>query len=103
LVKLIYKIVWDKDALNHLKEILAYIKKQSNSAPKIVKNAMLEHIDSVKTNPYVFEIDKLKEPIDKEFRAFVIFSYRVSYQIKTDAKEIRILRIRHTSREPLSH
>ena len=100
MVKLVYKIIWNRDALNHFKDILSFLKKQSSSAPKIVKNAILEQIDFIKTNPYIFEIDKLKDPIDKEFRAFIIFSYRVSYQIKTDTKEIRILRIRHTSREP---
>jgi hypothetical protein len=48
-------------------------------------------------------VDKLKEPLNKNFRAFVVYSYRVTYQINMEAKEIRILRIRHTSREPLGY
>jgi plasmid stabilization system protein ParE len=54
-------------------------------------------------NPYLFEADKLKDPPDAAFRAFIVFSYRVSYQIVAESKEIRILRIRHTSQEPLGY
>jgi len=48
-------------------------------------------------------LDKLKESPNKDFRAFVVYSYRLTYQIKIDAKEIRVLRVRHTSREPLGY
>jgi hypothetical protein len=37
------------------------------------------------------------------FRAFVIYNYRITYQVKEAAKEICILRIRYTSREPLEY
>ena len=49
------------------------------------------------------EVDKLKAPSDMDFRAFIVFSYRITFQIKLEAKEIRILRVRHTSREPLGY
>ncbi|MBK6987032.1 MAG: type II toxin-antitoxin system RelE/ParE family toxin [Bacteroidetes bacterium] len=45
----------------------------------------------------------MKESPNEDFRAFVVFSYRVTYQIKSDKKEIRVLRIRHTSREPFGY
>jgi plasmid stabilization system protein ParE len=102
-VKLLYNIVWDREALDHFKDILAYLRKQSIQTPKIVKNAILENIELIKSNPYIYEIDKLKDPTDDTFRALIVFSYRITYQIKSDIKEIRILRIRHTSREPLQH
>jgi plasmid stabilization system protein ParE len=98
-----FKIRWDRNALDQLKEILEYLAKQSDQAPKIVKTAILSHLDIIKSNPLVTEPDKLKDPIDKQFRAFIVFSYRVTYQIKSDIKEIHILRIRHTSREPLGY
>lgn len=103
MVKPHYKIIWDRKALDHFKDILTYLEKQSKQAPKIVKAAIISRLDVIKTNPLIGEQDKLKDSPSKDFRAFVVFSYRVTYQIKSDAKEIRVLRIRHTSREPLGY
>jgi plasmid stabilization system protein ParE len=98
-----FKLVWDSKALDHLKNILEYLEKQSAQAPKIVKKAILERLALVQKNPLASEVDKLKDPMDGDFRSFVVFSYRVTYQIKIDKKEIRVLRVRHTSREPLGY
>jgi plasmid stabilization system protein ParE len=98
-----FRIIWDRNALDNLKEILTYLEKQSTQAPKIVKRAITERLDLMKLNPLISEPDKLKDIPNKDFRAFVIFSYRVTYQIKVDRKEIRIVRIRHTSREPMGY
>ena len=103
MVKKSYTIIWDRNALNHFKEILDFLSKQNSQAPKIVKEGVLSRLDDVKKNALIFEIDKLKDSPNKEFRAFVIYSYRVTYQIKVVSKEIRVLRIRHTSREPLGY
>ena len=98
-----YRIVWDRKALDNFKEILAYLEKQSIQAPKIVKSAIITRLDTIKTNPLITELDKLKDSPNKEFRAFVVYSYRVTYQIKKEVEEIRVLRISHTSREPLGY
>lgn len=98
-----FKLTWDRKALDHFKDILAYLEKQSEQAPKIVKTAILERLELIKTNPLICELDKLKDAPNKYFRAFVVFSYRVTYQISAESKEIRVLRIRHTSREPLGY
>jgi len=98
-----FTIKWDRVALNHFKEILAYLSEQSSQAPKIVREGVLSRLDDLKKNPLIFETDRLKDNPNKEFRAFIIFSYRITYQIKEATKEIRILRIRHTSRETLGY
>ena len=98
-----FRIIWDRKALDNFKEILTYLDKQSNQAPKIVKGAITARLEVIKTNPLITELDKLKDSPNKDFRAFVVYSYRVTYQIKADLGEIRILRIRHTSREPLGY
>jgi plasmid stabilization system protein ParE len=98
-----FKIVWDRKALDHFKEILTYLEKQSLQAPKIVKSGIITRLDAVKTNPLISELDKLKDSPNKDFRAFVVYSYRVTYQIKKEIEEIRVLRIRHTSREPIGY
>jgi plasmid stabilization system protein ParE len=97
------KIVWDFEALHQFKEIIAYLKEQSSEAPGIVKQAILDQLTLIKDNPLICEVDRLKSPKDKNFRSFVVFSYRVVYQIKSENNEIRILRVRHTSREPLGY
>lgn len=98
-----YSIIWDRIALDHFKNILDFLSKQSSQAPKIVKEGVLSRLDDVKRNTLIFEIDKLKNNPNKEFRAFVIYSYRVTYQIKVATQEIRVIRIRHTSREPFGY
>ncbi|MBK7183963.1 MAG: type II toxin-antitoxin system RelE/ParE family toxin [Bacteroidetes bacterium] len=80
-----------------------FLSKRSSLAPKIVKEGVLSRLNDVKKNALIFELDKLKDTPNKEFRAFVVYSYRVTYQIKSDTREIRVLRVRHTSREPLGY
>jgi plasmid stabilization system protein ParE len=98
-----FKLVWDRKALEHLKDILTYLSKQSEQAPRIVKSAILERLEIIRKSPLTCELDKLKNSPNKDFRAFVVFSYRVTYQIDSKNKEVRILRVRHTSREPLGY
>ena len=73
-----FKLIWDSKALDHLKDILEYLENQSAQAPKIVKKAILERLEFIQKNPLTSEADKLKDPLNKEFRAFVVFSYRVA-------------------------
>ena len=98
-----FKLIWDGEALDQLKEILEYLDEQSEQAPKIVKKAIFERLLAVQRNPLTSEVYKLKDPMNVDFRAFVVFSYRVTYQIENVKKEIRVLRVRHTSREPLGY
>ncbi len=98
-----YEIIWDRNTLDDLNEILTYLSKQSVEAPSIVKQGILGKLDIIKTNPKICETDKLKDPPNKAFRAFVVFSYRITYQVKEERQEIRIIRIRHSSREPFPY
>lgn len=98
-----FSIVWDTEALEHFKEILTFLSKRSAHAPSIVKSAVLSHLEAVSINPLICGIDKLNTHQNKTFRAFVVYSYRVTYQIVLDQNQIRVLRIRHTSREPMEY
>lgn len=64
---------------------------------------MLDRVELLKSNPRLAEADKLKSHPNTNFHAFVVFSYRLTYQIVEKEKLIRILRIRHTSKEPLNY
>jgi plasmid stabilization system protein ParE len=93
-------LVWDKIALDHLKEIYDSLKTGNNlDFAKEVKSAILKTSKELVANPYIYEQDRFKFDNDGGFRAFVKFKYRVGYKI-TDT-QIRILRVRHTSREPI--
>lgn len=98
-----YTIIWDRIALDDFKDILDYLSKQSSQAPRIVTKGVFSRLRDIEKNPLIFEIDKLKDNPNNEFRAFVIYNFRITYQIKEITHEIRILRIRHTSREPFGY
>lgn len=101
--KIPFSVIWDRKALDNLNQILSYLSKQSSQAPKIIRDAILTRIEIIVRDPKICEKDNLKEIPDDDFRAFVVYSYRVTYQIHQKNKEIRILRVRHTSREPLGY
>jgi plasmid stabilization system protein ParE len=98
-----YQIVWDRVALYHFADILDYLQTRSDDAPRIVRDAILERLDQISCSPLMVEVDRLKTPRDENFRALVVFSYRITYQIHDETNQIRILRLRHTSREPLGY
>ena len=94
-----HKIIWEDSALDYLVEQLEYVSQMSEDAPSIIKKGILKNIQSVKANPYVFEADKFKADNDGSYRAFVVYSYRVSYHITE--KSVNIIRVRHTSQDPV--
>jgi plasmid stabilization system protein ParE len=95
------EIVWSKDASSHFLQLLEYLFSESEEAAQIVGNAILDEIENLPDKPYKYPADRFKKNNDSHYRAFVVFSYRVSYYVSEH--EIIILRIRHTSREPLEY
>ncbi len=93
------KVVWSKSASKHFLEILEYLSLQSQPAANIIGNAILNEIEFVTKLPLSNPEDRFKKKNDGNYRACVAYSYRISYRI--NGNEILILRIRHTSREPL--
>ena len=57
----VFKIIWDRNALDNFKEILTYLATQSEQAPKIVKEEILFRLNHLIKTPLIFETDKLKE------------------------------------------
>ena len=94
-------IVWSKDASSHFTEILEHLSKESDQATAIVGNEILDCIESLPSFPSKHPEDRFKNNNDGKFRAFIVFSYRISYH--AGENEIQILRVRHTSREPLEY
>jgi plasmid stabilization system protein ParE len=95
------KTEWSKEASLHFYELLEYLHKESESAASIVGNAILDEIENLAANPEIHPLDRFKKHNDGCYRACIVYSYRISYYV--DENQIYILRIRHTSREPLEY
>ena len=95
------KIVWRKLALKQLNKAYNYIKKESLQSAKKVREEIFDKAESLKYNPEIYPLDKYRKNNDGTIRAFEVYSYRITYQITKS--EIRILRVRHTKREPLEY
>jgi plasmid stabilization system protein ParE len=94
------EIVWTETALNQLEEIYFYILEHSLSysiSDKVI-DTIVDATAVLKKNWNIYEIDEMKVPNDTNYRAFEIYSYRVSYKITEE--NIYIIRVRHTSRNP---
>ena len=95
------RIEWSRDASRHFHELLDYLYHQSENAASIVGKAILDEVEKLAAHPASHPPDRFKKHNDGNYRACIIYSYRISYY--TDSNIIYILRIRHTSREPLEH
>ena len=98
---MVRKIVWDKKAILQMEEVYEYLKERSLQSANKVRKSIKETIQKLPKHPEIYPIDRLKNKNDGSFRAFEIYSYRITYRVVE--KEIRILRVRHTSREPLDY
>ena len=99
--KKIKTIVWSKNAATEYYEILEFLKEKAPQALPIVGNALLDTIEDLALQFNNHPADRFKKNNNGAYKAAVVYSYRISYQV-TEAT-INILRIRHTSREPLNY
>lgn len=80
---------------------LDYLKQKSLKAANKVRKSILEEIKDLPNHPEIFPPDKYKLPHNDSYRAFEKYNLRIAYFITET--EIRILRIRHTRREPKNY
>ena len=89
-------VVWNLNAKLELKRVYEYILKDSWQNAIKVRQEIIDAVLSLPEHP-----DKHKINNDGTWRAFEIDRYRISYRVKKD--QIRIIRLRHTSRSPLPY
>lgn len=99
--KKIKTIVWSQNAEKQYYDILEYLSKEAPTALSVVGNELLDMIESLSLKYNNYPADRFKKNNNGTYKAAIVFSYRISYQI--DANQVNILRIRHTSREPLNY
>ncbi|MCF6308318.1 MAG: type II toxin-antitoxin system RelE/ParE family toxin [Flavobacteriaceae bacterium] len=93
------KIVWDTKAYLQLEKEHKHIKKSSVIAANKVRESIRDATKELALHPEKFSLDRFKKNNNGNYRAFE--RYRVTYKVKE--AEIIILRVRHTSREPLEY
>ncbi|WP_316786870.1 type II toxin-antitoxin system RelE/ParE family toxin [Pedobacter frigiditerrae] len=95
------EIKWSRLAIKQLFDIIQYLEENDSVdyAEKLEKK-VLSKIKSLPQKIEIYQLDRLKQANDGNFYAFEIDSYRISY--RQLQKEIRILRIRHSSRRPFT-
>ncbi|MEP7237294.1 MAG: type II toxin-antitoxin system RelE/ParE family toxin [Ferruginibacter sp.] len=91
-------IKWNRAALNQLIKAIEYINDDSPQNAEKVKDDILSEITVLTAHPGKYPPDKYKLNNDGSFRAFELHRYRLSYRVVRN--EIRIIRIRHTKRNP---
>lgn len=91
-------IKWNKRAFSQLIKAIEYISHDSRQNAEKVKEDILLSISKLGLHPESFPPDKYKLNNDGSYRAFELHHYRVSYPHKKN--EIRIVRLKHTKRNP---
>ena len=95
-------IVWDKNAFEHFKEAFGDLKETKNlSYATKFRNKILKSVSELLDNPELYERDRFRIDNDGSYRAFENFNFRITYKITET--QIKILRVRHSSREPVEY
>ncbi|WP_445710307.1 type II toxin-antitoxin system RelE/ParE family toxin [Flavobacterium sp.] len=91
-------VVWDTLALLELEDIFDYLKDKSFSSAKKDVTSIVDLTEGLSKDYEIYDVDKFKSSNDGSYRALEEYNYRISYRITSN--QIRILKVRHTSRNP---
>jgi plasmid stabilization system protein ParE len=84
-----------------MRQVFKYISKDSpKNASKVIQE-IADAVHKAVPNPEIYGPDKNKSENDGSYRAFEKHHYRVAYRFSKNI--IRVLRVRHTSMEPLEY
>lgn len=95
-------IIWQTAAALYLEKAINFIRKDSDKNAVTVAKAILNTIEKAARFPEHFPPDKYRiNNTPPAFRAFEIYSFRVSFYYNDEI--LRIVRIRHTRQKPLTY
>lgn len=95
------KIIWPPISQQQLRDAYNHIKKDSLQNADKVRKAIAAATNTLSNHPLKHPLDKYKVNNDGNFRAFELYHFRIAYQITQAA--IVIVRVRHSSMEPLNY
>lgn len=98
MVKASYQVVWTTRSQQHMRQAYKHISKDSLQNAEKVINDIATAIKKTASNPERHNRDKYKKNNDGSYRAFEKHRYRIAYRFSKSI--LRVLRVRHTSREP---
>lgn len=98
---MVREVKWPSRAQKQLEKAYQYILKKSYQNAEKVKADILASTRKLADHPEHHPPDKYRSNNDDSFRAYEVHHYRIAYQVKE--KEIVIVRVRHTSMEPLTY
>ena len=92
------EVKWSKPALHQLDKALDFIIENGFiSYAAELEESIISRIDNLIDNYTIYPSDKYKKDNDGSYRAFEKYHYRITYRASKNV--IRILWVRHTSRE----
>ena len=91
-------ISWTKTSIKQFESAIAYIASDSVITAEKVAEDILKELNKTSKNAEFFPPDKYKLNNNGSYRAFEKHHYRISYRFTDDV--VRVLKVRHTSREP---
>lgn len=94
-------VIWSKQAKDELKKAFDRIALDSLLNAEKVRDTLIDMTIELPLHPKKFPLDKYKITNDGSWRAFEKYHFRISYRIMSD--EIRIVRLRHTKRNPTTY
>ena len=94
-------VVWSNSAKAELKKAFEYIALDSLQNAQIVRDTLIDLTIDLSENLEKYPLDKFKKNNDSTWRAFEKHHYRISYRIFKN--QVRIVRMRHTSKSPLTY
>lgn len=98
MVKKKLPVRWDLEAIEDLKTIYKYIKKESPDNAEKVKKELIKLAGALTTFPDKHPKEPILENEDGDFRFIAKWSYKIIYEITN--KEVIIALIFHVSQDP---
>ncbi|MEO8961902.1 MAG: type II toxin-antitoxin system RelE/ParE family toxin [Ginsengibacter sp.] len=91
-------IHWDRIALKQFADAIGFFARDSIQNAEQVHLEIINKIEALPANPEIYPADKYKLNNNGLYRALEPHRLRIAYYIASD--KVRILQVRHSSRQP---
>lgn len=86
-----YRVIISRKAQSSVKQIHDYIKEESHSSAKNVKEKIFEKIRSLQNHPEKFSKEPLLDSLEGNYRSVSIWDYKIIYKISNEVVKILIV------------